>query len=211
MTAHRQVMSDWFAQARRDLMNLPLTITDEIEPRDTTRAAPTTTSPDRRPHFWSWSGCPKSNSAPLALLGRIRVLADADASQTRTKLTLNWCPCATSRTYSPTMAGWSKTQYTEGRGYDLEARRANKPPAHRDRAFSIAPPVTESVYDRRGHHRHPTPARLLALCRRPMRRRSRQVLRRYEGPATLTAHRHDTGSAIFRVPGSLKSAPGTNL
>src|SRR3954469_21652342 len=34
LTAHRKVRGDWFAQARKDLTNLPLTITDTIDDRE---------------------------------------------------------------------------------------------------------------------------------------------------------------------------------
>ena len=35
VTEHRKVRTDWFAQARRDLNNLPLNLTEGIEDRDT--------------------------------------------------------------------------------------------------------------------------------------------------------------------------------
>ena len=211
VTAHRQVMSDWFAQARRDLMNLPLTITDEIENRETRLELRRQLQVQTDARISELERLSEVELSSPRLVGRIRVLADADASR-QNEIDSELVSMRHIQNLL-TDDGWVvEDVHTEGRGYDLEARRANKTRLIEvkgvlDSAASDGIRMTGEEVLIATQHRRDYWLYVVDQCADGVGR----FFGAYEDPATLFST-DMSGSAIFRVPGSsLKSAPGTNL
>src|SRR5690606_14535654 len=119
-TEHRRVRADWFAQARRDLTNLPLSLTEDID--DRTRPV------ELRRRLQAQTAQRLDELERLAdvqltdpkLIGRIRVLAAADVTvQAEIDAEL-----VSMRHVQNLLEddGWTvEDVHTESRGYDLEA------------------------------------------------------------------------------------------
>ncbi len=207
---HRRVRADWFAQARRDLTNLPLSLTEDIDDR--------TTRVELRRRLQAQTAQRLDELERLAdvqltdpkLIGRIRVLAAADVTvQAEIDAEL-----VSMRHVQQLLSddGWTvEDVHTEGRGYDLEARR-NSQIRHIEvkgvlgNAASDGIRMTGNEVLIATQHRKDYWLYVVDQCADGTGR----LFGAYEDPATLFAT-DMAGSAIFRVPGSsLKNAPGSN-
>lgn len=208
---HRRVRSEWFAQARRDLTNLPLSLTEGIEPRDTRVAL--------RHQFQVQTGARIAELERLTeviltepkLVGRTRVLAAADAGvQAEIDAEMVSMRHVQQRLVAD---GWTVDDvHTEGRGYDLEARRHTQV-RHVEvkgvlgSAASTGIRMTGNEVLIATQHRSSYWLYVVDECADGAGR----FFGAYEDPATLFST-DMTGDAIFRVPGSsLKNAPGSNV
>ena len=210
MTAHRQVMSDWFAQARRDLMNLPLTITDEIENRETRLELRRQLQVQTDARISELERLSEVELSSPRLVGRIRVLADADASR-QNEIDSELVSMRHVRNLL-TEDGWVvQDVHTEGRGYDLEARRNSlirliEVKGVLGNAASDGIRMTGEEVLIATQHRSDYWLYVVDQCADGVG----QFFGAYEDPATLFSS-DMVGTAIFRVPGStLKTAPGAN-
>ena len=208
---HRRVRSDWFAQARRDLNNLPVSLTEDIADRDTRVAL--------RRQFQAQTSARVAELARLTevtltepkLVGRVRVLAAADAgvrAETDAEV-------VSMRHVQQLLVedGWVvEDVHTEGRGYDLEARR-HQQVRHVEvkgvmgSAASNGIRMTGNEVLIATQHRGNYWLYVVDECADGVGR----FFGAYADPATLFST-DMTGDAIFRVPGSsLKNAPGSNV
>lgn len=207
---HRKVRSDWFAQARRDLTNLPLNLTESIDDRDTRvelRRRLQTQTAQRLAELERLADV--QLTAPK-LIGRIRVSATADI---HVKDEID-AELVSMRHMQQLLEGdgWVvEDVHTEGRGYDLEARR-NSQIRHVEvkgvtgSAASDGIRMTGNEVLIATQHRKDYWLYVVDGCADGNGR----FFGAYEDPATLFAT-DMTGDAIFRVPGSsLKNAPGSN-
>lgn len=208
---HRKVRADWFAQARRDLTNLPLNLTEGIEDRDTRLAL--------RRQFQTQTSARIAELERLAdvqltdpkLVGRIRVIAAADVT-TQAEIDAE---LVSMRHVQQLLDddGWAvEDVHTEGRGYDLEARRGSQI-RHIEvkgvlgSAASNGIRMTGNEVLIATQHRRNYWLYVIDECADGQGR----FFGAYEDPATLFSTEM-TGDAIFRVTGSsLKNAPGTNV
>jgi Helicase conserved C-terminal domain/Domain of unknown function (DUF3883) len=209
--AHRRVLSDWFAQARRDLQNLPLSLTDEIDDRDARlelrRKLQTQT--DAR-----INGLERLTEVQLSaprLVGRMRVIGAADAHR-QDEIDSEVVSMRHVQNLL-TDDGWVvEDVHTEGRGYDLEARRNSRVRLIEvkgvlDNAASNGIRMTGEEVLIATQHRHNYWLYVVDQCANGAGR----FFGAYEDPATLFST-DMSGTAIFRVPGSsLKNAPGANI
>lgn len=210
VAGHRQVLSEWFSQARRDLMNLPLNLTDDIADRETRlalRRGLQAQTNERILELEKLSDVQLSNPRNV---GRIRVLAAADATR---QIEIN-SELVSMRHIQNLLTddGWVvEDVHTEGRGYDLEARRAT-----RIRLIEVKGVLGSAASDGirmtgeevliATQHRRDYWLYVVDQCADGVGR----FFGAYEDPANLFAA-DMSGTAIFRVPGSsLKTAPGSN-
>ncbi len=208
---HRRVRSDWFAQARRDLNNLPVSLTEDIVERNTRVAL--------RRQFQEQTGARVAELQRLTevaltepkLVGRIRVLAAADEG-VQAEIDAEMV----SMRYVQRLLvedGWVVDDvHTEGRGYDLEARRHQRirhveVKGVLDSAASNGIRMTGNEVLIATQHRGEYWLYVIDQCADGVGR----FFGAYADPATLFST-DMTGDAIFRVPGStLKNAPGSNI
>jgi superfamily II DNA or RNA helicase len=208
---HQRVRTDWFAQARRDLTNLPLTLTESIDDR--------TTRLDLRRRLQTQTAQRLQELERLAdvqltepkQVGRIRVLAAADQGiQAEIDAEL-----ISMRRVQQLLDddGWVVTDvHTEGRGYDLEARRYSQV-RHVEVKGTLGSAASGGIRMTGNEvliatqHRKDYWLYVIDQCVDGQGR----FFGAYQDPATLFAT-DMTGDAIFRVPGSsLKNAPGSNV
>lgn len=208
---HRKVRTDWFAQARRDLTNLPLNLTESIDDRATRldlRRKLQIQTTQRVGELERLADVQLTEPKPI---GRIRVLAAADISlQTEVDAEL-----VSMRHVQQFLEyeGWVVQDiHTEGRGYDLEARR-NSQVRHVEvkgvmgSAASDGIRMTGNEVLIATQHRKEYWLYVVDQCADGKGR----FFGAYEDPAMLFAT-DMTGDAIFRVPGrSLTNAPGSNI
>ncbi|PTR36690.1 type III restriction/modification enzyme restriction subunit [Rhodococcus sp. OK611] len=206
---HQKVRSDWFAQARKDLMNLPITLTEGIDNR--------TARLSIRRHLQSQTETRLAGLKQLIdvhlsvpkLVGRIRVHAAADPN-TQTEIDSEF---VSMKLVAKLLEndGWHVDDvHTENRGYDLDARRHSqirhievKGVAGSAAADGIRMTGNEVLIATQ--HRKQYWLYVADQCANG----TGQLFGAYEDPATLFAT-DMTGDAIFRVPGSsLKNAPGS--
>ncbi len=145
------------------------------------------------------------------LVGRIRVLAAADAG-TQAEIDAEMVSMSHVRQLLVDDGWVVEDVHTEGRGYDLEARR-NSQIRHievkgvLDSAASNGIRMTGNEVLIATQHRRSYWLYVIDQCADGVGR----FFGAYEDPATLFST-DMTGDAIFRVPGSsLKNAPGSNL
>jgi superfamily II DNA or RNA helicase len=210
VTAHRQVLSGWFAQARRDLMNLPLNLTNEIEDRESRLALRRQLQAQTDARISQLEKLADVQLSTPRLVGRIRIIAAADASR-QDEIDSELVSMRHVQSLL-TDEGWVvEDVHTEGRGYDLEARRSN-----RIRLIEVKGVLESAASDGirmtgeevliATQHRRDYWLYVVERCSDGVGR----FFGAYEDPATLFAA-DMSGTAIFRVPGSsLKSAPGSN-
>ena len=210
VAAQSRVRSDWFAQARRDLMNLPLTLTDEITDRDTRLGLRRQLQAQTETRIAELERLTDVQLTAPRLVGRIRVLAAADAFR-QDEIDSELVSMRHVRNLL-TEDGWVvQDVHTEGRGYDLEARRNN-----RIRLIEVKGVLGSAASDGirmtgeevliATQHRGDYWLYVVDQCADGVG----QFFGAYEDPATLFSS-DMVGTAIFRVPGSsLKTAPGAN-
>lgn len=208
---HRRVRSEWFSQARRDLMNLPLSLTEGIEPRDTRVALRRQFQEQTTARIAELERLTEVALTEPKLVGRIRVLAAADAG---VQAEVDAEMVSMRHVQQLLVAdGWTVDDvHTEGRGYDLEARR-HAQVRHVEvkgvlgSAASTGIRMTGNEVLIATQHRSNYWLYVVDECADGVGR----FFGAYEDPATLFST-DMTGDAIFRVPGSsLKNAPGSNI
>lgn len=207
---HRRVRADWFAQARRDLTNLPISLTESIPDRavrlELRRRLQQQTA-ERLEELERLAGVDLTEPE---LVGRIRVLGTADGtSQDEANAEL-----VSMRHVQQLLEddGWAVADvHTEGRGYDLEARR-NSQIRHVEVKGVLGDAASEGIRMTGNEVLIATQQRkdywlyVIDKCEDGRGR----FFGAYEDPATLFAN-DMTGTAIFRVPGSsLKNAARSN-
>ncbi|MER6192591.1 helicase-related protein [Streptomyces cyaneofuscatus] len=208
---HRKVRSEWFAQARRDLTNLPLSLTESINNRNARlelRRQLQTRTTQRLEELERLSDVQLTQPK---LVGRLRVLAAADV---RAKAEID-AEVVSMRHIQHLLIndGWVvQDVHTESRGYDLEARR-NSQIRHIEVKGVLASAASEGIRMTGNEvliatqHRKEYWLYVVDQCADGFGR----FFGAYQDPATLFAN-DMVGSAIFRVPGSsLKNAPGSNV
>lgn len=208
---HQRVRSDWFAQARRDLTNLPLTLTDSITDRPTRLALRRTLQDQTETRLDELQRLIDVQLTKPAMVARIRVHAAAD-SVTQDEIDSE---IVSMRLVAASLSaeGWQvEDVHTEGRGYDLDARR-NSQVRHIEVKGVLGSAASDGIRMTGNEvliatqHRKSYWLYVVDQCADGMGR----LFGAYEDPATLFAT-DMTGDAIFRVPGnSLKNAPGSHL
>lgn len=208
---HRRVRADWFARARRDLENLPIKLTDAITSRDERIAM--------RKHLQAQTAMRLEQLEKLShvsltaptLVGRVRVLA-AGTPESDAQRSSEWVAM---RHVQKVLEedGWTVDDvHTEGRGYDLDARRHSQ--IRHIEVKGVVGDAASSGIRMTGNevliatqHRKEYWLYVVDQCSDGTGR----LFGAYEDPATLFGS-DMVGDAIFRVPGgSLKNAPGSNL
>lgn len=207
---HRKVRSDWFAQARRDLTNLPLNLTESIKDRDIRVELRRRLQTQTAQRLQELERLADVQLTQPKLIGRIRVIAAADVSL---KDEID-AELVSMRHIQQLLEddGWVvEDVHTEARGYDLDARR-NSQIRHVEvkgvlgSAASNGIRMTGNEVLIATQHRKDYWLYVVDQCADGKGR----FFGGYEDPATLFAT-DMTGDAIFRVPGSsLKNAPGSN-
>nr|WP_255495461.1 helicase-related protein [Nocardia sp. GTS18] len=209
--ARQKVRADWFAQARKDLQNLPITLTEGILDRNDRVAM--------RKHLKAQTDLRLDDLKRLThvqlsdprLVGRIRVHAAADPS-TQSEIDSELVSMKLVAKFL-TGDGWHVDDvHTENRGYDLDARR-NSQIRHIEvkgvagSAASDGVRMTGNEVLIATQHRKQYWLYVVDNCADGTGR----LFGAYEDPATLFAT-DMIGDAIFRVPGSsLKKAHGSQL
>jgi hypothetical protein len=206
---HRRVRTDWFAQARKDLLNLPIALTDTIDDRDARIAlrrhlqVQTTTRLDQLEKLV------QVQLTEPKLVGRVRVLP-AGSPETEAQKSSEWVAMRHVQQHLE-QDGWTVDDvHTEGRGYDLDARRHNQIRHIEVKgvvgdAASTGIRLTGNEVLIATQHRKAYWLYVIDQCADGTGR----LFGSYEDPATLFSS-DMTGDAIFRVPGSsLKNAPGS--
>lgn len=207
---HRKVRADWFAQARRDLTNLPLSLTETIADRSTRLELRRQLQAQTALRLEELERLSDVQLTEPKLVGRIRVLAAADVS---IKAEID-AELVSMRHVQQLLTddGWIvEDVHTESRGYDLEARR-NSQIRHIEvkgvsgSAASEGIRMTGNEVLIATQHRKEYWLYVIDQCADAKGR----FFGAYQDPATLFAT-DMIGDAIFRIPGSsLKNAPGSN-
>ena len=208
---HQKVRTDWFAQARKDLTNLPLTLTDSITDRPARLALRRTLQTQTETRLDQLQRLIDVRLTDPALVARIRVHAAADPA-TRDEIDSE---LLSMRLVAAMLRdeGWQvEDVHTEGRGYDLDARR-NSQVRHIEVKGVLGSAASDGIRMTGNEvliatqHRKNYWLYVVDQCADGTGR----LFGAYEDPATLFAT-DMTGDAIFRVPGSsLKNAPRSNL
>ncbi|MGW6197290.1 helicase-related protein [Kribbella sp. NPDC055110] len=208
---HRSVRTDWFAQARKDLTNLPLSLTDSIKDRDTRLALRKRLQEQTIERLGELERLVDVQLTEPKLVGRLRVLAAADPSiQAEIDAEMVSMKHVQQLLQND---GWTvEDVHTEGRGYDLDARR-NSQARHVEVKGVLGSAASDGIRMTGNEvliatqHRKEYWLYVVDACADGIGR----FFGAYEDPATLFAT-DMTGDAIFRVPGSsLKNAPGSNV
>ncbi|OZC59775.1 helicase [Rhodococcus sp. 06-621-2] len=208
---HQRVRNDWFAQARKDLTNLPLTLTDTITDRPTRLALRRTLQDQTETRLDELQRLIDVHLTEPAMVARIRVHAAAD-SVTQDEIDSEM---VSMRLVASLLRaeGWQvEDVHTEGRGYDVDARR-NSQVRHIEVKGVLGSAASDGIRMTGNEvliatqHRKNYWLYVVDQCADGTGR----LFGAYEDPATLFAS-DMTGDAIFRVPGStLKNAPGSHL
>jgi superfamily II DNA or RNA helicase len=206
---HRRVRSDWFAQARKDLNNLPIALTDTIANKDERIAL--------RNHLKTQTAIRLDQLEKLVqvqltepkLVGRLRVFPAA-TPETEAQASSEWTAMRHVQKFLES-DGWSiEDVHLEGRSYDLDARRHNQ--VRHIEVKGVAGDAASDGVRMTGNEvliatQHGKDYWLYVVdkCVDGIGR----FFGAYENPAAL--FRSDMiGDAIFRVPGSsLKNARGS--
>ncbi|MFB6724858.1 helicase-related protein [Kribbella sp. NPDC056345] len=208
---HRSVRTDWFAQARKDLTNLPLSLTDSIKDRETRLALRKRLQKQTTERLGELERLVDVQLTEPKLVGRLRVLAAADPS-VQAEIDAEMVSMKHVQQLLQD-DGWTvEDVHTEGRGYDLDARR-NSQARHVEVKGVLGSAASDGIRMTGNEvliatqHRKDYWLYVVDACADGKGR----LFGAYEDPATLFAA-DMTGDAIFRVPGSsLKNAPGSNV
>jgi superfamily II DNA or RNA helicase len=208
---HRKVRGEWFAQARKDLTNLPLALTEEIEDRDERIATRQTLQQQTAGRLEQLAQLAQVELTAPKLIGRLRVLPTATPELAEDEKS-EWVAMLHVQKFLES-DGWDVDDvHTEGRGYDLEGRRNSQ--IRQIEVKGIAGDASSDGIRMTGNevliatqHRSSYWLYVVDQCGDGAGR----LFGAYEDPATLFST-DMVGDAIFRVPGSsLKNAPGTAL
>lgn len=211
LAQHQKVRNDWFAQARRDLGNLPLSLTESIDDREarlSLRHKLQSQTTKRLKELESLAGVQLTDPKQV---GRLRVLAAADSS---IQADIN-AELVSMRKVMQLLEeeDWTVDDvHKENRGYDLEARRNNQV-RHVEVKGVLGSAASDGIRMTGNEvliatqHRKEYWLYVIDQCADKKGR----FFGAYQDPAILFAT-DMTGQAIFRVPGSsLKNAPGSNV
>ena len=210
LAQHQKVRADWFARARRDLANLPLSLTESIDDRDARLELRRRLQAQTKQRLEELARLADVQLSEPKQAGRIRVLAAADVTS---QAEIDAERVAMRRVQQLLEGdGWAvEDVHTEGRGYDLDARR-NSQFRHVEvkgvlrSAASDGIRMTGNEVLIATQHRRDYWLYVIDECANGKGR----FFGAYPDPAVLFAD-DITGYAIFRVPGSsLKNAPGSN-
>ena len=207
---HRRVRTDWFAQARKDLLNLPIALTDTIDDRDARIALRRHLQVQTNARLDQLEKLVQVQLTEPKLVGRVRVLP-AGTPETEAQKSSEWVAMRHVQQHLE-QDGWTVDDvHTEGRGYDLDARRHSQIRHIEVKgvvgdAASTGIRMTGNEVLIATQHRKAYWLYVVDQCADG----TGHFFGSYEDPATLFSS-DMTGDAIFRVPGSsLKNAPGSN-
>ncbi|MER5323705.1 helicase-related protein [Streptosporangium roseum] len=207
---HRRVRTDWFAQARKDLTNLPIVLTDNIDDRDERIGLRRHLQVQTAERLDQLEKLVQVQLTEPKLVGRLRVLPAA-TPEIAVEADSEWVAMRHVQRHLED-EGWTvEDVHTEGRGYDLDARRHSQirhveVKGVADNAASDGIRMTGNEVLIATQHRKAYWLYVVDRCADGNGR----FFGAYEDPATLFST-DMTGDAIFRVPGSsLKNAPGSN-
>lgn len=207
---HRRVRTDWFAQARKDLQNLPIALTDTIDDRDARIALRKHLQVQTNARLGQLEKLVQVQLTEPKLTGRVRVLP-AGTPETDAQKSSEWVAMKHVQQHLK-QDGWTVDDvHTEGRGYDLDARRHSQ--IRHIEVKGVVGDAASTGIRMSGNevliatqHRKAYWLYVVDHCADTTGR----LFGTYEDPATVFSS-DMTGDAIFRVPGSsLKNAPGSN-
>ena len=208
VTEHRRIRGEWFAQARRDLTNLPHELANAIDDRDERIAMRRTLQHQTERRLAQLEQLVQVDLTPPKLVGRLRAVP-AGAPELVGDAQSEWVAMRHVQKYLEA-DGWSvEDVHTEGRGYDLEARRHSQ--IRQVEAKGVAGNAGSNGIRMTGNevliatqHRASYWLYVVDQCADGEGR----LFGAYADPATLFSS-DMVGDAIFRVPGSsLKHAAG---
>ncbi len=209
LVEHRKVRREWFAQARKDLNNLPLEITDSIQDREERINLRQQLQQQTAHRLEQLQQLAQVELTTPRLLGRLRVLPTATPELAEAAES-EWIAMKYVQQFLEA-DGWRvEDVHTEGRGYDLEARRQSQVrqvevKGVADDASSAGIRMTGNEVLIATQYRTSYWLYVVDQCADGTGR----LFGAYEDPATLFSG-DMVGDAIFRVPGStLKNAPGS--
>ena len=209
VTEHRRIRGEWFAQARKDLTNLPHELANTIEDRDERITVRRTLQRQTQQRLDQLEQLVQVELTPPKLVGRLRVIP-AGAQDLVGEAQSEWVAMGFVQNYLE-QDGWTvEDVHTEGRGYDLEARRHSQirqveVKGVKGDAASSGIRMTGNEVLIATQHRTSYWLYVIDQCADGTGR----FFGGYEDPATLFST-DMVGDAIFRVPGSsLKAAPGS--
>jgi hypothetical protein len=206
---HRRIRGEWFAQARKDLNNLPHELANSIADRDERIAVRRMLQQQTERRLTQLEQLVQVELTPPRLVGRLRVVP-AGTPEAAGEAQSEWVAMSYVQSYLET-DGWSvEDVHTEGRGYDLEARRHSQ--IRQVEVKGVAGDAASSGIRMTGNevliatqHRGTYWLYVVDQCADGAGR----LFGAYADPATLFSS-DMVGDAIFRVPGSsLKNAPGS--
>jgi superfamily II DNA or RNA helicase len=209
LVEHRRIRNEWFAQARKDLRNLPHELANSIEDREERIAMRRRLQEQTERRLDQLEQLVQVDLSTPKLVGRLRVLpsgtpelvGDADSE---------WVGMRHVQKYLEA-DGWAvEDVHTEGRGYDLEARRHSQ--IRQVEVKGVAADASSQGIRMTGNevliatqHRSTYWLYVVDQCAEGDGR----LFGAYQDPATLFSSEM-IGDAVFRVPGSLlKTAPGS--
>ena len=210
---HRGVRAGWFAQARKDLANLPVALAGGVEDREERVALRRRLQSRAAERLVQMEELARVDLTEPELVGRLRVLPGSRTGEDEDgpDADSEWVAMLhVDRHLSED--GWDvEDVHTDGRGYDLEARRHSQirrveVKGVRGSAASSGVRMTGNEVLIATQHRKDYWLYVVDHCEDG----AGTLFGSYEDPATLFGT-DMVGDAIFRVPGSsLKNAPGRN-
>jgi hypothetical protein len=209
LAEHRKIRGDWFAQARKDLNNLPLEIADSIEDREERIELRQQLQQQTAHRLEQLQQLAQVELTPPRLVGRLRVLPAATPELAEAAKS-EWIAMKYVQQFLEADGWHVEDVHTEGRGYDLEARRHSQVRQVEVKgvagdASSVGIRMTGNEVLIATQHRTSYWLYVVDQCADGAGR----LFGAYEDPATLFSS-DMVGDAIFRVPGSsLKNAPGS--
>lgn len=207
---HRRVRTEWFAQARKDLLNLPIALTDTIDDRDARIALRRHLQAQTTNRLDQLEKLVEVELTEPKLVGRVRVLPTG-TPETEAQKSSEWVAMRHVQQHLE-QDGWTVDDvHSEGRGYDIDARRHNQ--IRHIEVKGVVGDAASSGIRMTGNevliatqHRKAYWLYVVDQCANGASR----LFGAYEDPASLFSS-DMTGDAVFRVPGSsLRSAPGSN-
>lgn len=209
LAEHRRIRNDWFAQARKDLRNLPHELANSIEDRDERIHMRRRLQGQTERRLDQLEQLVRVDITNPKLVGRVRVLPSGTPEVLGDGQS-EWVAMGHVQRLLEA-DGWTvEDVHTEGRGYDLEARRHSQ--IRQIEVKGVAADAGSQGVRMTGNevliatqHRGTYWLYVVDQCSAGQGR----LFGAYQDPATLFSSEM-VGDAIFRVPGSrLKSAPGS--
>lgn len=207
---HRKVRTDWFADARKALNNLPVALSESVKDRDERIELRQRLQTQTAKRLDQLEQLVQVQLTEPKLVGRLRILAAATA-ETALDADSEWVAMRHVQKHLEDDRWVVEDVHTEERGYDLDARRHSQV-RHVEvkgvagNASSVGIRMTGNEVLIATQHRKDYWLYVIDQCADGTGR----FFGAYEDPATLFST-DMIGDAIFRVPGStLKNAPGSN-